>query len=435
MKPNLDKFKLSYAFFREKAEQDVAFTLTELSAHTGWSNSTVRTYVGKKWRPFLTQNGTSYYVNTMEFVYAEEEYLRMMSQVQKYSSNPSKPELAEAVESLVDKARESAILAIDIYNRPMTTFRTQGFTVMMVIAWTSLLHAIFEQNGIDYCYYKMNGTKKLKEIVDGDEKAWELNKCINEFMELSQAVKENIKLFILLRNKIEHRFAPAFDLDICGECQALLLNFEELLVSKFTRYYSLNATLSIPLQVLSTRESWQYEMSKKVQGRHYKELKNFIDTYRAGLSDDIFGNSQFCFRVYLIPKTGNHRSSSDTAIEFLKYDPVHPEQFQEIEKDIALIKEKRVQVANQGLLKPSDVCRRVQDKLEKPFNITFHSKAWKYYDVRQSGYQADGCKTDYCQFDEPHRDYVYTQAWVDFLSDKLSDEEEYERVKSFKVER
>jgi len=132
-------------------------------------------------------------------MYSEEEYIRMMSQVQKYSSNPYKPALKENVESLVDKAKEAAILAIDIYNRPMTAFRTQGFTVMMIIAWTSLLHAIFEQTGVDYFHYDKEGVVK---IVDGDKKAWELSKCIDECKELSHPVRENLKLFILLRIKL-----------------------------------------------------------------------------------------------------------------------------------------------------------------------------------------------------------------------------------------
>lgn len=428
MGTDLTAVKKQYAFFIEKIEKNEEFTLNEIAQYIDRKENSVRTYSSKKWRSFLMKNGNKYKVNKSEFMYSEAEYIKMMSQNQKDSSNPYKPELSPPVESLVEKAKESAILAIDIYNRPMTAFRTQGFTVMMVIAWTSLLHAFFEHEGIDYYYYE----NEKRKSIDGDDKAWELSKCIDECKELSHAAKENIKLFIALRNKIEHRFAPAFDLDICGECQALLLNFEELLTSTFSDYYSLNSVLSIPLQVLTVREPWQYEILRKTQNKHYNELKNFIDNYRASLSDDIFADNQFSFRVYLISKTGNHRSSADRAIEFIKYDPANPEQFRDIEKDIALIKEKRVQVANPGQLMPKEVSVLVEERLGKPFSVVLHTKAWKYYNVRQRGKQAEGCKTEYCHFDIPHRDYVYTQAWVDFLVEKLSDDSEYERVKSFK---
>jgi hypothetical protein len=53
------------------------------------------------------------------------------------------PRLSQAVRSHVAKARESAILAVDIYNKPATRFRSGGFIVLMTIAWTSLFHAVF----------------------------------------------------------------------------------------------------------------------------------------------------------------------------------------------------------------------------------------------------------------------------------------------------
>ncbi|MDL2267745.1 DUF3644 domain-containing protein [Desulfovibrio sp. OttesenSCG-928-G15] len=429
MTANIDKIKQSYSFFVEKLSTSTEFTLQELANATGWSVSTVRTYLPKKWRPFLIQDGQLYSVNSSTFKYSEDEYARMMSQVHTYSSNPFKPKLSEPVESLVIKAKESAVLAIDIYNRPATSFRTQGFTVMMVIAWTSLLHALFEFESKDYYYRDKDNNIAM---IDGDSKAWELSRCIDACEYLSHATKANITLFIQLRNKIEHRFAPAFDLDICGECQALIFNFEEQITKHFSNYYSLNNTLSIPLQVIKTRTEWQSEITKQMQSSHYNELKGFIDSYRTTLPDDIFGDSQYSFRVYLIPKTGNHRSSSDLAMEFIKYDPSQPDQFDELERGVTLIKEKRVQVANQGRYKPSQVSEQVAKRLNKPFNVTTHANAWKFYDVRKRGYQADGCNSLYCQYDEPHKDYVFTQEWIDFLVDKLADETEYNRVKAFR---
>src|SRR5690606_25552096 len=110
--------------------------------------------------------------------YSEGEYIRMMSQADRLSNDPKKPDLPLEVERMVVKAREAAILALDIYNRPATIFRTEGFTVMMIIAWTALFHGIFEQKGINYFYLKDDGSP---ELIDGDEKAWEISKCINEY--------------------------------------------------------------------------------------------------------------------------------------------------------------------------------------------------------------------------------------------------------------
>lgn len=429
MKRNTDKIKASYHFFVKMQDEKKSLTKEDIAVATGWSDSTIRTYVSKKWNSFLLRSGRTFTVNNVK-VFSEDEYVRMMSQVNRYNSDPYRPNLPESVEEMVLKAKEAAILAVDIYNRPATSFRSQGYIVMMIIAWTALFHAIFDQQMMDYFCKEKDGTVKM---IDGDKKAWELKTCINKCGSIIDgATKENLKLFIMLRNKIEHRHVPEFDLEIFGECQSLLLNFEELLTQKFGFYYALNSTLSFPLQVTSVRNLAQIKAIKKVQSKHYEELKQYIDAYRANLPDGIYGDNRFSFRVFLIPQIGNHPTSADKAIEFIKYDPKNKEEFDELKKQIAFIKEKRIPVANQGKFRPSMVCVLVENQLNKKFSVFNHTQAWKYYKVRKSNYQPDGCTIEFCQYDEAHRDYVYTQAWVDFLIKKLSNDGEYQKVIAYK---
>ncbi|MEX5485295.1 DUF3644 domain-containing protein [Proteus mirabilis] len=68
---------------------------------------------------------------------------------------------------LLKKAREFALLAVSTYNNPFTDFKTYGFIVNIVIAYTALFHAIFEKRGDDYFYLDNEGNPKL---VDGDKK-------------------------------------------------------------------------------------------------------------------------------------------------------------------------------------------------------------------------------------------------------------------------
>jgi hypothetical protein len=427
-----ENFKRSYQFFEEKLKTEQSFTLKELSEYVGggWKETTPKTYLSKKWRGLFTKSKQGYVINAENFIYDEDSYCRMMSQSRTKSEEPFKPELPDNVECLVEKAREAAVLAIDIYNRPMTVFRSQGFIVMMIIAWTSLLHAIFESEETDYNYYNKDGQP---EILDGDKKTWELSTCINHCSKITEAVKKNISFFIGIRNKIEHRYAPAIDITVFGQSQALLYNFETLLTKEYGTYYSLNNTLTIPLQVIMERPSWQADSMKKYQAKHYQEIKEYIDAYHASLSEDVHASQEYSFRVYLVPKLGNHHTSSDVAVEFIKYDPENPEQFQGLEKQIVAIKGSRtVQVANQGKLKPKDVSTIITSKIEKRFRVSDHTKAWKFYKVRSIAKQAEGCNTKYCQFDEAHKDYIYTQEWVEFLIEKLSDDNEYSRVMACK---
>ena len=58
---------------------------------------------------------------------------------------------------LIQKAREAMLSAVQVYNNPLITFKTESFIVLSMIAWTYLLHAYYRSQKIDYRYYSMNG--------------------------------------------------------------------------------------------------------------------------------------------------------------------------------------------------------------------------------------------------------------------------------------
>src|SRR6266498_774188 len=142
------------------------------------------------------------------------------------------PRLPADTTTNLQKSREAALLAVETYNRPCTVFRSSGFIVLMNIAWTALFHAIFFKRKIRP-YYKKKGSKRF-EKVEGDYKTWELAECLRQFyLDKNPPVRKNLEFFIGLRNKIEHRFLPELDVEIFGECQATLINFETLLAEQF----------------------------------------------------------------------------------------------------------------------------------------------------------------------------------------------------------
>ena len=105
--------------------------------------------------------------------------------------------------TILNSAIDCALLAVEIYNKPRTTFRSEGFIAMMIVAWTRLFHAHFNSTIGDRYYYKKSNGRF--EIVQGEKKAWELSTCIRKYGDLSDEVKANLNFFIKLRNKIEHR--------------------------------------------------------------------------------------------------------------------------------------------------------------------------------------------------------------------------------------
>lgn len=339
--------------------------------------------------------------------------------------------LPRIVKSLLNKARESALLAVETYNKPSTVFRSRAYVVLMQIAWTALFLAIFHRQGIKP-YYRKKESRRF-ERVDGEPKAWDLSECIRQYWKGSDnAVAQNLRFFIVLRNKIEHRELPELDIEIFGECQALLFNFEEMISKRFGTKYALNESLAISLQFSHMRQPEKMKSIRQLMSPVAEGITDFIQKFRSALSDDIFSDMAYSYRIFLLPNIGSHRSRDSIAVQFIPYDPNDPEQMATYGKMMALVKEKHVPVVHLGKFKPSDVANQVAQVLgpQRKFNVTHHTKCWRYYKARppKSSDNPAQCRVEYCQYDQVHKDYVYTDKWVEFLVAELQDDEKYRAI-------
>jgi hypothetical protein len=251
------------------------------------------------------------------------------------------------------------------------------------------------------------------------------------------ARSKNLEFFIPLRNKIEHRHVPQLDGAIFGECQALLLNFDTLLGQQFGQKHQLRESLSFSLQLFPSGESFAQAVKAN---KSLTDLKKFIEDYRATLSADVMASGQFAFKAFLI-QVANHDSADTLPIQFVQYDKLTADQQAEFEKFAVMVKWKAAAVANAGLLKPGAVAKAVQSALGNPkvqratgpvdkFNHATHERCWKRYGVRPpSGSKTPAATQEkYCVYDEPHKDYLYTPAWIEFLIEKMKVAGEYESL-------
>lgn len=331
------------------------------------------------------------------------------------------------VKALIQKARESALLAVETYNRPTASFRSGAYVVLMIIAWTSLFHAIFVRRHVKP-YYRKQGSKRYQKI-EGDFKRWELGECLSQYYkDQSPAIQKNLEFFIKLRNKIEHRSFPQLDTEIFGECQAMLMNFESMLCREFGERHALRAGLSFALQFSRSFPKPPEGSDAKSEQRRFKVIKSFVDQFRSSLSTEIQSDLSYSFKVFLVPKIGNHAAKDAVAIEWIKYDPNKPEEMKEYEKIVALIKPKEVLVINKGFLKPGQVAKKVAAALGKAFSTNLHASCWRHFNVRPSRGSSDpkACDTRFCIYDEVHHDYLYTEEWVKHLVNALSGQVTYE---------
>lgn len=328
--------------------------------------------------------------------------------------NLRKGKTKTALESSID----SALLAVEIYNKPRTAFRSEGFITLMVIAWTRLFHAYFNSTIGDRYYYKNKGKFQ---IVDGDRKSWELGTCIKKYGKLKAPAEKNLHFFISLRNKIEHRHIDKREVDtlIFGECQALLYNYETLLINMFGAQYALNEALVYSLQFSHLRTSKQKEANKSALSKDLSEIVGYIEKYRAMLDEDVYNSQEYSIKLIQIPKISN-TNRANAAIEFVKWNELNPDDQAAYEKIAVIVKDKRVEVpaANVKRLKPGEVVQKVNTQLQKKIlTQNLHSTIYKIFSIRPPFRAEDPFETnaEFCLYDETHKDYVYQDAWVDFL--------------------
>jgi hypothetical protein len=344
--------------------------------------------------------------------------------------------LPHNVKVSLEKAYDAALLAVEVYNKPAVKFKSGGFISLMTIAWTALFHSIFFKQKIKP-FYKGDNRRYLKR--EGDYYYWQLDECLKQYYkaDTSNPVRINLEFFIPLRNKIEHKSLPEIDSDIFGECQAMLLNFDELIEQQFGNKYCLRESLSFSLQLFPSTKSLAQAVK---HNPNVKPVVNFINSYRSSVSTEIFESNKYTFKAFLI-QVGNHQSKEALPIQFVNYDRLSEEEKAELAKFVAMVKFKEVGISNVDKLKSGDVVKLVQAALGNPkvarqknqidkFNFDTHIRCWKKYNVRpdSKSKHPNQTNTKYCIYDKPHNDYLYTKEWVDHLIEKMKDENEYQSL-------
>jgi len=236
---------------------------------------------------------------------------------------------------------DAALLAVEVYNKPRTTFRSQNFIVLMIIAWTRLFHAYFYKTIGNKYYYKRKGRY---EIVDGERKAWELDTCINKYGNLGESVAANLRFFIGLRNRIEHRTTLTSETDtaIFGECQSLLYNYESAIQDFFGPDYALHESLVFALQFSHLRKPQQELANKSAVLRDVRDILDYVSTYRAALSEGVFNSQQFSVKLICVPRISN-TNRQDLAVEFVRWSELSEKDKEDYEKLNVIIKDRIVE--------------------------------------------------------------------------------------------
>lgn len=329
-----------------------------------------------------------------------------------------KLKLSPKAKNIIDSSMNSALLAVEVYNKPRATFRSEAYISLMIIAWTKAFHSFFRAT-IGDKYYRLDEKGKPILAESGEKQTWSLQECMNKYSKLKEEVRKNIEFFIPLRNKIEHAFVNSKEVDtvIFGECQSLLMNYENFVVENFGGGYALNESLAFSLQFSKMRTNEQGKASRSLQLPQVKDLYDYIETYRKGLPEPVLASQEYRVKVMLVPVVSGSRTT-DLAVDFLSLQPgqsINADTLKSITKERVIEKE----VVGKGTLTHHDVFKRVNERMDKEIlNQTKLTELNFVFSVKPSkweGKDLGGTNRKYCEYHHRFKRYQFTQKYVDDL--------------------
>lgn len=277
---------------------------------------------------------------------------------------------------LLKKSREAALAAVQVFNNPAITFKSEIFVVMMVISWTYLLHAHFRKQGIEYRYFKVAGTRKrFDKTAKGAFKYWELERCLNDKASpVDKAAANNLRFLIGLRHEIEHQMTNRLDEHLSARFQACCLNYNDLIKRLFGDEFGIDKHLSFSLQ-FSAINTDQWEALHDAEGLP-PNIRAFINAFDSELTEAEFNDPRFAYRVLFVPKTANRKGQADKVIEFIKADS---DLAKDVNRHYAVVKE-----TEKAKYLPKQVVEKMQASGYPRFTMHSHTLLWKELDAKHA---------------------------------------------------
>jgi hypothetical protein len=305
------------------------------------------------------------------------------------------------------RAREAMIAAVEIFNKPSMLFKIQIYPVLSQIAWTYLLHEYHVRNGV--------------EIIDNNGNSLLLSQMLERAdCPLESDVKKNLAATKILRDNVEHKTLSSIGRTYWPLFQANCLNFDQTIRKLFGDKVGLQDALSVSLQF----SQMDIDQLSELQAYDLTPQIDAIDraiAEGAGLSGDEGTNYHFKVSYHFEKAT-----KGDSHIVFSNNNPKA--------KSKRSVLTQKVVGDELWPFKPGTVVEKICDATNLEFNSYHHQLAWKKYGARprsNSKNPAD-CKKDYCHFHSAHKDYTYSQKWVDFLVGVVSDPAEFEALKNYR---
>jgi hypothetical protein len=282
------------------------------------------------------------------------------------------------IHELVYKSGESALSAIQIFNNPLIRFKSETFIVLMIIAWTYLLHAYYKRAGVDIRYSSMvNGRKRYDRTKNGALKNWELRRCLDcDGCPIDKDAANNLRLLIGLRDEIEHQMTTKIDDFLSAKFQACCLNFNKYIKQFFGEEFGLDRHLAFSLQFASIGEE-QKTALERTEGLP-QNIMAYITKFEGGLTQAEYDSPNYSYRLFFVPKLASNKGQADKVIEFIKPDSPLADK---VNKEYAFVKE-----TEKPKFLPGQIVALMKAKGYGFFTMGIHTDLWQSKDARNEKY-------------------------------------------------
>ena len=262
----------AYTFFLESFKSGQEFTLDELAEKTGWSVSTVKTYLRKKWASLLERTNNGYKVTEVITTFNSTTFRQHQSQkdeVDKYLH-----------QIMLEKAISACISAIEIYNKPNFQHREETFSILMTNAWELLLKSKLVKDGGDNPE-SIHIFNKGQAVISpsGNPKTISLGAALNRLLAngaIPKVVGDNIRLLMNIRDDSVHFVCG--DLELSTSIQeigtASLKNFMTLAMNWFHHDFSRYNFYLMPVSFFHLSDVASFSVDSEVKSNLLKYLKD-----------------------------------------------------------------------------------------------------------------------------------------------------------------
>jgi len=298
---------------------------------------------------------------------------------------------------LVLKSREAALTAIRVFNDPQVSFKSETFIVLMMIAWTYLLHAYYRGKRIEYRYFKQGPRRRtFDRTKHGAFKHWELERCLNDDRSpIDRDAANNLRFLIGLRHEIEHQMTRSLDAYLSGRYQACALNYNEYLKKYFGQRLGIDQQLAYSIQFMELSE--EQVAGPKPEVSIPERLRAYVVEFDGALTHDEYNSPKYAYRLLFKRKLVNRPGQADRVVEFI--DPTS-DLAKAIDKEYWVKKD-----VERPKFRPTDVVMAVREAGFPKFRVTpEHSSMWKSENAKNTakGYGVD-----------VQRAWYWYQSWVD----------------------